>query len=91
MLDKYKSYRTIYKATIVRSNGSSFVTKARLMQNFRMASINLSDDRALNDYRAYLNNKGCIILSFYAYQVPSLLTRVINIMELIRNIFIRRQ
>ena len=90
MLDKYKSYRTIYKATIVRSNGSSFVTKARLIQNFRMVNIDLSDDQALNDYRAYLNDKGCIILSFYTYQVPSLLTRVINIMELIRNIFIRR-
>lgn len=90
MLDKYKSYKTIYKATIVRSNGSSFVTKARLMQNFKIANINLSDDRTLNDYRTYLNNKGCIILSFYTYQVPSLLSRVINIMELIRNIFIRR-
>lgn len=90
MLDKYKSCRTIYKATIVRSNGSSFVTKARLIQNFRMVNINLSDDRALNDYRAYLNNKRCIIISFYPYRVPSLLTRVINIMELIRNIFIRR-
>ena len=91
MLDKYKSYRIIYKAAIVRSNGSSFVTKARLIQNFRIVNINLSDDRMLNDYRTYLNNKGCIILSFYTYQVPSLLTRIINIMELIRNIFIRRQ
>ena len=90
MLDKYKSYRTIYKATIVRSNGSSFVTKARLIQNFRIANINLSDDSALNDYRTYLNNKGCVILSFYPYRVPSLLTRVINMIELMRNIFIRR-
>ena len=90
MLDKYKSYRAIYKVTIVRSNGSSFVTKARMVQNFRVASLNLSDDQALNDYSAYLNNKGCIILSFYPYHVPSLLTRVINIIELIRNIFIRR-
>lgn len=90
MLDKYKSYKTIYKATIVRSNGSSFVTKARMIQNFRMININLSDNRALDNYRAYLNNKGCIVLSFYTYQVPSLLTRVINIIELIRNIFIGR-
>ena len=90
MLDKYKSYKTIYKAYIVYSNESSFIVRARMIQKFKLIDLDLSDSEILDNYRTYLNNKGFIILSFYSYNIPSPLTRVINIMELIRNIFIRR-
>lgn len=90
MLDKYKLYKTIYKVIIVCPNGSSFIIRARMIRKFKLIDLDLSDSKILDDYRTCLNNKECIILSFYTYQVPSLLTRVINIIELIRNIFIRR-
>ena len=90
MLDEHKLYKTVYKVLIVRSNGSSFTTKARMIQKFKLIDLDLSDSKTLDDYRTYLNNKGCIIFPLYKYQIPFLFTRIIHIMEPIRNIFTRR-